>query len=275
MLEWKNLKRKFDIHAHFIPTYIHFGATAERVLLIGNCRVPWFSPVGLLLERLSMVPSARGLVRPFYALGDDLVDHVSLQRGLGSQEEQLATNLVYGRSSEERLSKSLERITGTGLRADAVPPRSVSVKSLTPAGAVNIVSEGFGTNSLIQLLHQLIIADEEATVLIEEPEIHLHPKAQADLAEVMANVAKDEDKQIIMTTHSEHIAGRLLTLVAENELTPEQLAIYSFEKDKKGECTASELVVTELGQTEGGLTGFFDNNLAEMDRYVKALQNRS
>ena len=91
----------------------------------------------------------------------------------------------------------------------------------------------------------------------------------------MAETAKAEDKQIIMTTHSEHIAGRLLTLVAENKLTTEELAIYSFEKDEKGECSATELEITELGQTTGGLTGFFDTNLAEMDRYVKALQNRS
>ena len=233
-----------------------------------------FSPVGLLLERLSMVPSARGLVRPIYALGDDLVDHVSLQLGLGSQEEQLATNLGYGRSSEERLSKSLERITGTGLRTDAVPARSVSVKSLTPAGAVNIVSEGFGSNALIQLLLELIAAKKESTVLIEEPEIHLHPKAQADLAEVMAETAKAEDKQIIMTTHSEYIAGRLLTLVAEGKLTTDDLAIYYFEKDEKGECSAKEIEVTERGQTKGGLTGFDEATRDEMRRYVDGLRGK-
>ena len=169
----------------------------------------------------------------------------------------------------------MKKVTGNGFRAEMVPPQSVELKSLTSSGTVNIVAEGFGANALIQLLHQLVITDHGATVLIEEPEIHLHPKAQAELAEVLAETAKAEDKQIIMTTHSEHIAGRLLTLVAEGTLTTDDLAIYSFEKDEKGECTATELVVTELGQTEGGLTGFFDNNLAEMDRYVKALQNRS
>ena len=173
------------------------------------------------------------------------------------------------------MSKLLKRVTGTGLRTEIVPPQSVEVKSLTLTGPVNIVAEGFGANALIQLLHQLIAAEKGATVLIEEPEIHLHPKAQAELAEVLTETAKDEDKQIIMTTHSEHIAGRLLTLVAENKLTTDDLAIYSFEKDEKGECSASEIGITELGQTEGGLTGFFDNNLAEMDRYVKALQGRS
>lgn len=200
---------------------------------------------------------------------------IYLSRGLSDQEEQLATNLGYGRSTEDQLSALIERITGTGLRAEAVPPRAVSVKSLTTSGTVNIVSEGFGANALIQLLLQLITADRGATVLIEEPEIHLHPKAQAELAEVLAETAKAEDKQIIMTTHSEHIAGRLLTLVAENKLTTEELAIYSFEKDSKGECTASEIEITERGQTKGGLRSFFQADMDEMSRYVEALRAKA
>ena len=135
-----------------------------------------------------------------------------------------------------------------------------------------MVTEGFGANALIQLLHQLIIGDRGATVLIEEPEIHLHPKAQAELAEVLAETAKAEDKQIIMTTHSEHLVERLLLLVAEGTLTADDLAIYSFSKDEKGECFASEIEVLENGQVEGGLTDFYANNLETLDRRVKALK---
>ena len=226
-------------------------------------------------DYLRFVPAIRGLTQPTYDLGELFVEYLSLRKGFDAQEVQLATNLVYGSSEIEKLSEMLKRATGVGLRAAAIPGRKVEVKSQIPAGEARITAEGFGTNSLIQLLHQLIISEEGATVLIEEPEIHLHPKAQAELAEVLAETAKAEDKQIIMTTHSEHIAGRLLTLVAEGKLTTNDLAIYSFEKDEKGECSASEIGITELGQTEGGLTGFFDNNLAEMDRYVKALQGRS
>ena len=148
----------------------------------------------------------------------------------------------------------------------------VEVISLAPSGAVNIVAEGFGSNTLIQLLHQLILADEGSTVLIEEPEIHLHPKAQADLAEVLAETAKADDKQIIMTTHSEHLVERLLLLVAEDRLTADELAIYSFAKNEKGECSASEIKVTDNGQVEGGLTDFYANNLETLDRRVKALK---
>ena len=170
------------------------------------------APVGLVLNQLAVVPTVRGLVPPRYELGANYSKHIPLHRNLGDQEEQLATNLGYSRSSEEKLSTSLQKVTGTGLRADVVPSNSVEVKSMAPSGAVNMVAEGFGSNALILLLHQLISAEKGATVLIEEPEIHLHPKAQAELAEVLADTAKADGKQIIMTTHSEYVAGRLLTL---------------------------------------------------------------
>ena len=226
------------------------------------------------LKQLRVVSAARGLVRTQYQLGDIYTEQVSQGDGLGAQEMQLASNLAYSRESEERLSNLLKKVTGTGLRTKPTPPRLIAVTSTTPSGAVNIVAEGFGANALILLLHQLLTADKGATILIEEPEIHLHPKAQAELAEVLADVAKSNDKQLIVTTHSEHFASRLLTLIAEKQLTADELAIYSFEKDEKGECFASEIEITERGQVTGGLTGFFDTNLSEMNRYIEALQRK-
>jgi predicted ATPase len=224
------------------------------------------------LERMRFVPSGRGLVRSTYPMRERYFEHITIQGGLGVQEEQLASNLGYGRATEERISEVLRKVTGTGMRVETVPPQSVEVNSLGSSGVVNIVSEGFGANALILLAHELIEALKGATVLVEEPEIHLHPKAQAELAEVLADTAKDEDKQIIMTTHSEHLVERLLLLVAEGGLTPDELAIYSFAKDKKGECSASEIVVTDNGQVEGGLTDFYANNLETLDRRVQALK---
>ena len=262
-----------DLHgsAEITPNFLEEPSSFHLDFEASGCHDP-ASAQRLALEKLKFVSSARGLARPIYSLGDSYAKHVTALQGLGAQEEQLATNLVYARKSEESLSKLLKKVTGTGLRAETVPPRSVEVSSLTPSGAVNMVAEGFGANALIQLLHQLITADEGATVLIEEPEIHLHPKAQADLAEVLAETAKAEDKQLIMTTHSEHLVERLLLLVAEGTLAPDDLAIYSFSKDEKGECFAAEIEVLENGQVEGGLTDFYANNLETLDRRVKALK---
>ena len=226
----------------------------------------------LAFQSLKFVPAIRGMVKHTYPLGDQYAEHLSLRQGFDAQECQLASNLMYASSAIDKLSEALKRVTGVGLRAAVIPGREVEVKSQIPVGEVNVTGEGFGTSSLIQLLHQLIIAETGASVLIEEPEIHLHPKAQAELAEVLAETAKAEDKQIIMTTHSEHLVERLLLLVAEGTLSADDLAIYSFSKDEKGECFASEIEVTENGQVEGGLTDFYANNLDTLDRRVKALK---
>ena len=74
-----------------------------------------------------------------------------------------------------------------------------------------------------------------------------------------------------MTTHSEHITGRPLTLVAERALATEDLAIYAFAKyAETGVCSAKPLEISADGGIEGGIRDFFDTNLAEMNRFVEA-----
>lgn len=226
-----------------------------------------------VLNQLRFVNATRGLVQPRYKQGNNIVDDVSLQGGLTQQEQETATNLVYSRTLESHISSLIEKVTGVGLRADTVPAQSVVVKAETSVGDVNVVFEGFGTNALILLAHQLASSARGATVMIEEPEIHLHPKAQAELASVLVEEAKTENKQLIMTTHSEHILGRLLTLVAEKKLAVDELAIYAFEKDGEGVCTASQLEITADGRVVGGIKDFFETELEEVNRYMKALQS--
>ena len=169
----------------------------------------------------------------------------------------------------------MKRITGVGLRVDTVPPQSAKPVSESLAGDLNLLAEGFGTNALVHLLFEMVRGVSGATVLIEEPEIHLHPKAQADLASVLVEEAASGAKQILMTTHSEHVTGRLLTLVAEGELSADELAIYSFEKGETGVCSASEVEVTDQGQVNRGLKSFFETDLDEMRRYVEALRAKA
>ena len=224
---------------------------------------------------MKVVPAARALARGIYGLGPEGSDDISSVGGLGKQEEDTATTLAYSRRDVEEVSGLMKRVTGVGFRMDTVPPQSARPVSEASSGDFSLVAEGFGTNTLVQLLFEMVRAVPGATVLIEEPEVHLHPKAQADLASVLVEEAKAADKQVIMTTHSEHVAGRLLTLVAEGKLSPEEVAIYSFEKDENGVCSAEEIKVTEHGQVVGGLKSFFETDLDEMRRFVDALRARA
>ena len=224
------------------------------------------------LANLKMVPAARGLTRSVYDLGPESSEDISGADGLGAQEDNTATTLAYSRREVERLSQLMKQITGVGFRVDTIPPQSAKPVSESLAGDLSILAEGFGTNALVHLLFEIVRTVPGATVLIEEPEIHLHPKAQADLASVLVEEAKSDGKQMIIATHSEHILGRFLTLVAEGRLSADELAIHSFEKDEKGVCSASEIEVTDRGQVSGGLKSFFETDLDEMRRYVEALR---
>ena len=242
----------------------------------GSLEIKKREPAGIperIMNHLKAVPAARGFARNSYAVGDHTVDDISQWNGIGEQEQETATNLAYGDELVPRLSEMLRRVTGVGLRAPLVPPTVVEVQSVIDGKRVNIVSEGFGSNALILLFERFLSTPKDGILAIEEPEVHLHPRAQAELSSVLAEEAKAENKQIIMTTHSEHILGRLLTLVAEEKLSKDELAIYAFEKDDEGVCTASQIEVTADGRVIGGLKDFFESELEELDRYMKAFQS--
>ena len=248
----------------------------DQNYLIGySTSQPDYESLVEIMQYMRAVPAERGLAKETYVLGPEYLDDIPLTGGLGEQEDGLVSTLVYSQTDVSQISEWMERVTGVGVRTDMVPPQSVMPLSITPSGEFFLVSEGFGTNALIQLLFELARAVEGATILMEEPEIHLHPRAQAELASVIVEEAKASNKQVIMTTHSEHIAGRLLTLVAEKTLPPDDVAIYSFEKDPEtGVCSASEIEVTERGQVMGGLTGFFEADMDEVRRYADALRSQ-
>jgi predicted ATPase len=191
-----------------------------------------------------------------------------------NRQQEIATTLKYREDElQDKLSSWYERVTEIRVRFVLREGRTTFVESVTPDGAFNIVNEGFGSNQLAFLLGQLAVAPEDSTVAIEEPEIHLHPRAQYELAKVLREAAIQEKKQLIITTHSEHILHSLLTAVAAGDLTTEDLSVNYFEK-KDGVAEVRRLEVDDKGRVKGGLPGFFQAEIDQMDKYIKALSKR-
>ena len=89
----------------------------------------------------------------------------------------------------------------------------------------NLMDVGFGVSSLLPFLKALVSAPANSLFLLQQPEVHIHPSAQARLVEVMAR----SDHAFVIETHSDHVIRWLRILVKEQQLSPSDVSIIYFE----------------------------------------------
>jgi predicted ATPase len=102
----------------------------------------------------------------------------------------------------------------------------VFVKVREGASEVLLTDVGFGISQVLPVLTLLQYVPEGSTVILEQPEIHLHPLAQANLADAIINAALHRKVQVIVESHSEHLLLRLQRRVAEEVLSSEDVKLY-------------------------------------------------
>lgn len=100
----------------------------------------------------------------------------------------------------------------------------IQVRKLGPEALLTDV--GFGVSQVLPIVTLLLYVPEGSTVILEQPEIHLHPLAQAGLADVLLNVAQNRGLQVIVESHSEHLLLRLQRRVAEGDVSNEDVKLY-------------------------------------------------
>ena len=156
----------------------------------------------------------------------------------------------------------LEEIRGTNLYRAMVKTSSSGVSTA-------LTDVGFGVSQVLPALVLLYYVPRGSTVLMEQPEIHLHPAVQSGLADVMLNVAKVRNVQIIVESHSEHLMRRLQRRVAEQEASSEDVKLY-FVSSQRGRALVSDLRLNEWGEIEKWPKGFFGDEMGEISAIVKA-----
>jgi predicted ATPase len=100
------------------------------------------------------------------------------------------------------------------------------VKTHADASEVLLTDVGFGVSQVLPVITLLQYVPEGATVILEQPEIHLHPPAQAGLADMIIQAAVSRRVQVIVESHSEHLLLRLQRRVAEQAIAAESLRLY-------------------------------------------------
>jgi len=126
----------------------------------------------------------------------------------------------------------------------------------------NLRDVGIGISQVLPVLTVAHCAPAGSTVLLEEPEIHLHPLAQSVLAELFVEVSQKRKLQFIVETHSEHLFRRMQTLVARNTLTLDDAALYFVERVRNA-TQVRILDLDHLGRVKNWPEGFFGDALGE------------
>ena len=148
----------------------------------------------------------------------------------------------------------------------------VKVKTRGSKNYVDIPDVGVGVSQVLPVIVEIFYAPPGSTIIIEQPELHLHPSAQAHLADVMVDAihAKEDyaprNIQLIIESHSEHFLRRLQRRVAEDTLKHDELSAYFIDYD--GGAHLKPLQLDIFGEISNWPENFFGD--IEGDIYYQA-----
>jgi predicted ATPase len=156
----------------------------------------------------------------------------------------------------------------------------VLVKSSGSSHPVNITDVGFGISQFLPVLVQCFYAPSGSVIIIEQPEIHLHPSAQAWLADLFIEViysregGKPRDIQLIIESHSEHFLRRLQRRIAEKVVSTKDVAAYFCEPTSRG-SVATPLDVDIFGNIRNWPEKFFGDIMEDAVAMTDAQMERT
>lgn len=141
-------------------------------------------------------------------------------------------------------------------------------------GEADLTNVGVGVSQVLPLVVLGLASPPDATLLFEQPELHLHPYVQSRLGDFFVSLSRI-GKQVIAETHSEHLVNRMRLHIARGNLDPEKdVAIY-FCFMQHGNSCVQRVAVDEFGSIEKWPEGFFDETTKQLDSILTAALNRA
>ena len=165
----------------------------------------------------------------------------------------------------------LELIDSYRLQADPDGEKNYEfrLKKYKDGPEVRLTDIGLGVFQILPTLALCYYVPEGSILILEQPEAHLHPKSQADLADVFIDVVKNRNIQIILETHSEHLLRRLQRRIAEEEIPATDTALY-FCQVNHGTSEIERLDMDAYGNITNWPQDFFGDEMSDWGAKSKA-----
>lgn len=202
---------------------------------------------------------------------------VHLRARSSDDSQDIAAALFNNSSEQAQISRWMQRLgipyslevlrLGTGEGSEILgDPLAISLKDSRSGVAFSPADVGFGVSQVLPILVD-ISARQNGLICIEQPEIHLHPALQSELADLLIESADPAGRanQIIAETHSEHLMLRIQRRIREGVLDPDLVSILYVDQDDFGEAHVQPLRLDKEGDfLDSWPNGFFEERLDEV-----------
>ncbi|MBK7767401.1 MAG: DUF3696 domain-containing protein [Sulfuritalea sp.] len=233
------------------------------------------------LRSLSYITAERIGPREFYPLEDRQIatvvgpagEHAVSLLHLG-RDEKVLEGLVLDGVPTTRLRQVEARMKvffpGCGLAVEQVPRVNAVTLGLRTSDDTDFhrpIHVGFGLTQVLPIVVAALSASKGDLLLIENPEVHLHPAGQALMGQFLADVAR-AGVQVIVETHSDHILNGVRRAVRSQRLEPEQVALHFFRPRIADEAQAISPQLDKSGNIDVWPEGFFDQFDKDMNHFA-------
>lgn len=130
-----------------------------------------------------------------------------------------------------------------------------------PSQWAHAANVGYGLSYALPILIALLKAPDTATLIVDSPEAHLHPRAQSKMGALLAYFA-NSGLRLVVETHSDHVLSGVRIAVKNAIIEPEDASIYFFEEGNSG--GPRQILVDKNGSIDYWPEGFFDQSLADL-----------
>jgi len=230
------------------------------------------------LRGLSYITAERIGPREFYVIEETAAvvgpagEHAVSVLHLGRDERVLDGLIVDGvpptrlRQVEARMQQFFP---GCGLVVLQVPHANAVTLGLRTSEATDFhrpIHVGFGLTQILPIVVAALSAQAGGILLIENPEVHLHPAGQALMGKFLADVAA-AGVQVIVETHSDHVLNGIRRAVKDQRIVPEQVEIHFFRPRTEDLAQVISPQINQLGDIDTWPEGFFDQFDKDMNYF--------
>ncbi|MGE5343196.1 MAG: DUF3696 domain-containing protein [Candidatus Omnitrophota bacterium] len=157
---------------------------------------------------------------------------------VGKFGEDYINQIIFWETNEpDKYKELLEIMKSLSLLEDIRAKRfeggrfDLAVKVNNKSVLASLSDVGFGISQFLPIIVADLQLGKGSTLLVAQPEIHLHPSVQADFGDYMVGQVKNSDKNYIIETHSEYLLNRLRLAIVKKEISPEDVKVYFLKND--------------------------------------------